>query len=164
MGIFPTGTNRWFFPSCKFSIKVVQSGFVKWLENPQNIPSTTTIFIKKKQWRLTVICLRALFREEWDTVVCDLAFGHPSKHWYTVLFSFELIFLKNVGGTKTTYPSFLDGDWDRFLFLCLGDSLVSAISLLFQKEQNHNLSTLLSNRNFKLILTGGHQHRLFHFQ
>ena len=58
MGVFPTGTNRWFFPSCNFSIEVVQSGFVKCLEKPPNIPSTTTIFIKKKQWRLTVICLR----------------------------------------------------------------------------------------------------------
>jgi hypothetical protein len=104
-----------------------------------------------------------LFREEWDTVVCDLDFGHPSKHSYTVLFSFELIFIKNAGGTKTTYPSFVD--WGRSLFQCLGDSLVSvSISLLLLKEQKHKLSTLLLNWNFKLILIGCHHHRSFHFQ
>ena len=51
---------------------------------------------------LTDMCLRVLLNGEWKTVVV-LVGGHPSKHLYTVLFKFELIFLKNFGGTYTTY-------------------------------------------------------------
>lgn len=49
-----------------------------------------------------MICLRAFINEEWKTVVV-LVEGHPSKHLYTVLFSFEVIFSKNFEGTNTTY-------------------------------------------------------------